>query len=327
MELSCHSQHIDPPLARVLLFCCGEFFVSGFNGLRVLSFESRRAKEMEALIRREGGDPFVAPSVQERALDDHSDAIRFVERLEAGEFDMVIVMTGTGLAFLRDQVATHSSLERLGAALRRATVVSRGPKPLPILSEIGARAQIVVPEPNTWKEIVEAVAARTERRIAVQEYGRPNLEMNAALERLGASVTPVVLYRWELPADVGPLQAAARLLAERRFDVILFTSSIQLDHLMRIATALGVRPLVTQALRDYTAIGLMMVWEDVVAELPAVSDRKDHSPKPLSRAAAFSPRSAKDDSGRCMVNLRRSSASQASSTFSRTVRLPNSLVI
>jgi uroporphyrinogen-III synthase len=225
-----------------------------FAGLRVLSLESRRAKEMEALIRREGGDPFVAPSVQERALDDQGEAIRFVERLEAGEFDMVICMTGTGLAFLRDQVVAHSSAARLGAALRRVTVVSRGPKPLPILSEIGARAQIVVPEPNTWKEIVEAVAVRTERRIAVQEYGRPNLEMNAALEQLGASVTPIVLYRWELPADVGPLQAAARHLGERQFDVILFTSSIQLDHLMTIADAVGLQAEVLSALREYTAI-------------------------------------------------------------------------
>jgi uroporphyrinogen-III synthase len=225
-----------------------------FAGLRVLSLESRRAKEMEALIRREGGDPFIAPSVQERALDDHGEAIRFVERLEANEFDLIIVMTGTGLAFLRDQVVAHSSAARLGAALGRATIVSRGPKPLPILRELGVRAQIVVPEPNTWKEIVGAVAARTERRIAIQEYGRPNLEMNAALEKLGASVTPVVLYRWELPADIGPLQTAARGLAGRQFDVILFTSSIQLDHLMMIARALGLESQVTSALREHTAI-------------------------------------------------------------------------
>jgi len=154
-----------------------------FAGLRVLSLESRRTKEMEALIRKEGGDPFVAPSVQERALDDSGDAIRFVERLEAGEFEMVICMTGAGLAFLRDLVAPHVSVSRLGAALGRVTIVSRGPKPLQVLRALGARAQVVVPEPNTWKEIVDAVAARPERRIAVQEYGRPNLEMNAALER------------------------------------------------------------------------------------------------------------------------------------------------
>lgn len=225
-----------------------------FAGLRVLSLESRRAKEMEALIRREGGDPFVAPSVQERAFDDQGEAIHFVERLEGGEFDMVIVMTGTGIAFLRDQAAAHSNEARLGSALSRVTIVSRGPKPLPILRELGVRAQIVVPEPNTWKEIVEAVAARTERRIAVQEYGRPNVEMKAALEKLGACVTPIVLYRWELPADIGPLQMAARRLADRQVDVVLFTSSIQFDHLMMIAEGLGIQPQVADALREYTAI-------------------------------------------------------------------------
>lgn len=242
-----------------------------FAGLRVLSLESRRAKEMDALIRREGGDPFVAPSVQERALDDHGDAIRFLERLESDEFDMVIVMTGTGLAFLRDQVVARFPAARLGAALGRVTIVSRGPKPLPILRELGVRAQIVVPEPNTWKEIVEAVAAGPDRRIAVQEYGRPNLEMNAALEGLGASVTPVVLYRWELPADIGPLQTAARRLAGRQFDVVLFTSSIQLDHLMMIAEALGIEPGVSVALREYTAIasvGPVMTASLVAAGFP-----------------------------------------------------------
>jgi uroporphyrinogen-III synthase len=225
-----------------------------FAGLRVLSLESRRAKEMEALILREGGDPFVAPSVQERALDDSGEATRFIEQLEAGEFDLVIVMTGTGLAFLRDQAVAHSCEARLASALGRLTIVSRGPKPLPILRELGVRAQIVVPEPNTWKEIVEAVADRSERRIAVQEYGRPNVQMNAALEKLGACVTPIVLYRWELPADIEPLQMAARRLAERRVDVVLFTSSIQLDHLMMIAEELEIQSAVASALREYTAI-------------------------------------------------------------------------
>jgi uroporphyrinogen-III synthase len=209
---------------------------------------------MEALIRREGGDPFVAPSVQERALDDHGEAIRFVERLEAGEFDMLICMTGTGLAFLRDQVAAHSNASRLGDALRRVTIVSRGPKPLPILRELGARADIMVPEPNTWKEIVEIVALRPERRIAVQEYGRPNPEMNAALEHVGAHVTPMVIYRWELPDDVEPLHAAVQRLADRQFDVVLFTSSIQLDHLGMVAKDLGLQAQMFEALREFTAI-------------------------------------------------------------------------
>lgn len=202
------------------------------------------------MIRRFGGEAFVAPSVQERALEDHGDAVRFVERLESGEFDLLICMTGAGLVFWRDVVATHMPVERLAAALRRVTVVSRGPKPVAVLRTLDVPVHLVVPEPNTWKEIVEAVAARPERRIAVQEYGRPNLEMNAALERLGAQVTPLAIYRWELPADREPLCEAARRLAAGKFDVVIFTSSIQLDHLLEIAGGLGIEAQTRQALRE-----------------------------------------------------------------------------
>jgi len=226
-----------------------------FAGLRVLSLESRRAKEMEGMILRLGGNALVAPSVQERALDDHGEAQRFIGRLEADEFNLLICMTGAGLMFLRDLVVAHMPVERMAAALRRVAIISRGPKPVPLLRSLNVPIAVVVPEPNTWKEIVEAVGARPERRIAVQEYGRPNLEMNVALEALGATVTPIAIYRWELPADVGPLREAARRLAAGEVDVALFTSSIQLDHLLEIARDLGLESEVLQRLRRDLAIG------------------------------------------------------------------------
>ena len=225
-----------------------------FAGLRVLSLESRRATEIEALIRRLEGDPFVAPSVRERALEQHGEAVRFVERLESGGFDMLICMTGAGLVFFRDAAGAHMPLERFAAALRRVTVVSRGPKPLPVLRALRVPVEVVIPEPNTWKEIVDAVAARAKRQIAVQEYGRPNPEMNAALERLGARVTPIAIYRWELPEDLAPLREAARRLAARECDVVMFTSSIQLDHLLELARKEGLEDLVLKTLNEDVAV-------------------------------------------------------------------------
>ncbi len=44
------------------------------------------------------------------------------------QFDLVICMTGAGLTFLRDLVAPYASVARLGAALSRVTIVSRGDK-------------------------------------------------------------------------------------------------------------------------------------------------------------------------------------------------------
>jgi uroporphyrinogen-III synthase len=225
-----------------------------FGGLKVLSLESRRAKEMEALIRREGGDPFVAPSVEERALEDNQHATEFIHRLDAGEFDLVVCTTGAGLAFLRDVAAATGSLEQLARGLGSVFIVSRGPKPVPTLRELGAKAHIVVPEPNTWKEVVDAVAARPERRIAVQEYGRPNPELNSALETLGAKVSCFAVYRWDLPGDLEPLREAARRIAAREVDVVLFTSSIQLDHLFHVAEEMGIRSGVRDSLAAWAAL-------------------------------------------------------------------------
>lgn len=225
-----------------------------FDGLRVLTLESRRAQEIATLISRQGGISFVAPSVKERALEDHSIAFHFLEQLEAGTFDLVICMTGVGLTFLRDIVITRFPVERLTEALQRVAIISRGPKPVPILRSMNVPIHVIVPEPNTWREVVDAVAQRAERRIAVQEYGRPNDEMTTALQALGAIVTPVALYRWEMPDNIEPLREAARKLASREFDVVLFTSSIQLDHLFEVARDLQLANEVRQSLKEHVVI-------------------------------------------------------------------------
>lgn len=221
----------------------------GLTGLKVLSLESRRAKEMEALILRYGGLPFMAASVKERAIDSNADAIAWADDLMAGKFDLVLFTTGIGLQYLRDAVLTRYSAEELAAGLRKVTVAARGAKPLAILHELGVKPEIRIPEPNTWREMIPIVAARSERRISIQEYGRPNLELNSALRALGADVNTVSIYRWELPDDIGPLKQATRRIASRDFDVVIFTTSIQLTHLLEIAANLGLADSVFDALK------------------------------------------------------------------------------
>jgi uroporphyrinogen-III synthase len=226
-----------------------------FAGLRVLSLESRRAAEIETLIAKQGGKAMVAPSVKERALDDHTDAFRLLEGLERGDFEMLVLMTGVGLAFWRDVVAGRYPAARADDALRRVKLLARGPKPSAILRPLGISPDVTIPEPNTWREIVEAMKQRPERRLAVQEYGRPNTEFVDALRALGSQVETFALYRWEMPDDVAPLRTAARELAAGGIDVVLFTSSIQLEHLLAIAAEDGLGEQIVDALATRVAVG------------------------------------------------------------------------
>lgn len=219
-----------------------------FDGLRVLSLESRRAVEIERLIRNQGGVPFVAPSVREVPLEHNTAALAFAERLFLGDFDMVILLTGVGTRLLDQVIATRWPAGSLAAALKRVTVVVRGPKPAAVMREWGVPISIAVPEPNTWREILNDLEGRPEKRIAIQEFGRRSQELIDGLTARGATVTPVPVYQWDLPEDIEPLREAVRKLAAGEFDVVLFTSSIQAEHLMRTANELGLAEAVQRAL-------------------------------------------------------------------------------
>ena len=211
-----------------------------FEGMRVVSFESRRASEMAELIRKQGGEPFVAPSMKEIPLDSNEEALAAAEKLFEGEFEMMIFLTGVGVRALQSLVATRYPGERFAEALRRLTVVSRGPKPSAVLRELGVPVHLRAPEPNTWREVMGAIQGRPEKRIAVQEYGRSNPRLVEALEERGATVTPIRIYQWALPDDTGPLREAVRGIVEGRFDVVMFTTPNQLTHLFQIAEQEGV---------------------------------------------------------------------------------------
>ena len=67
-----------------------------FNALRVLALESRRADEMATLIRKNGGDPFVAPSMREVPIENNPEVFAFYDGLQKASYDMVILLTGVG---------------------------------------------------------------------------------------------------------------------------------------------------------------------------------------------------------------------------------------
>ena len=219
---------------------------NGLAGLRVLCLESRRAQELAKLITNYGGEPIVAPSMQEVTLKDNPEALAFARRLSDGGFDMVIFLTGVGTRALVRLVEGHRNdfaggRQQFIEALRRVATVARGPKPAAALAELGVPVTIAVPEPNTWRELLAALDARADsfplkgKRVAVQEYGAANPELLAGLSERGASVTRVPVYEWALPADTGPLRDSVQAIVNGGIDVAFFTTSVQVQHLLRIA--------------------------------------------------------------------------------------------
>jgi uroporphyrinogen-III synthase len=250
-----------------------------FAGKRVLSLESRRAQETAELIRRHNGVPISAPSMREVPLENNEAAFRFAHSLFEGEFEMMIFLTGVGTRFLNKVIATRYPAERFAEALRGITVVARGPKPSGALRDMDVPVHIQVPEPNTWREILQATEGRPERRVAVQEYGKHSIELFDGLRARGAQVTAVPVYQWELPEDLEPLREAARLLAAREIDVSLFTTATQVVHLMQIATQMGIRDATSAGLSQTVIASIGPTTSETLEEYGLGHDMEPSHPK------------------------------------------------
>ncbi|HEX4072666.1 MAG TPA: uroporphyrinogen-III synthase, partial [Planctomycetaceae bacterium] len=197
---------------------------------------------MRSLIERQGGIATVVPSMHEVPVDANPAVFRFVESLLARKFDVVVFLTGVGARILLEVAETRFERESILDALRQVKLAVRGPKPVVVLREWDVPIALRAAEPNTWRELVTALAdagAVAGKQLAIQEYGRPNTEFYDELRRRGAHVEAVPVYRWSLPEDTGPLERALQETIAGHFDVLLFTSAHQIDNVLEVAEAAG----------------------------------------------------------------------------------------
>ncbi|HEV3480899.1 MAG TPA: uroporphyrinogen-III synthase [Candidatus Acidoferrales bacterium] len=213
----------------------------GLTGLRVLALESRRAAEMAKLIENYGGRAIVAPAMREVPLESNTEALEFARTLCSEGFDVVIFLTGVGARLLVKVAESIRLREQFVVGLRRAAIVARGPKPVAVLKELGVPVTLAVPEPNTWRDLLRALDEKRDalplagRRVAIQEYGSSNTELINGLQERGAVITRVPVYQWALPEDTAPLRNAVHAIASGEIDMALFTTSVQVSHLLRVA--------------------------------------------------------------------------------------------
>lgn len=209
----------------------------------VCSFESRRATEMSSLIERNGGRPLMAPSMRERPLQQNSEAVDVIRRIVAGDVDAMILLTGVGTDAMLELAKGNNLDEQLRQQMQQVPQWVRGPKPAAALKRIGVNYALKAPEPNTWRELIEAIDASgvslNGMTLAVQEYGVTNPELNQALQQRGATVLTLPVYRWDLPEDIGPLRHAIAETIAGEVDILMFTSAQQIRHVLQVAAEDG----------------------------------------------------------------------------------------
>jgi uroporphyrinogen-III synthase len=225
------------------------------GGATVALLEARMESELASLVRRHGGEPLCVPALREVERECSAESARAIDATQT-EGAVVVLATGVGLARWMAVAAALGRGADLRAALARATIVCRGPKPVAVLKREGLAATLRADPPHTTTEllrVLEGVQVLGHPTTMVHD-GSTNSAVPSALRARGATVFEVRPYEWALPADVTPLEDLVRSILAGRVRAVAITTQVQARHLFDVASALGLREPFAAALRDRVVV-------------------------------------------------------------------------
>jgi uroporphyrinogen-III synthase len=230
--------------------------MASLTGKRVALLEARMSAEIASMVERFGGIAYSVPAVRETPLEQPEETTAFVDALCAGRFNVVIFMTGVGATALLKEAEKRGQLDAALMALRGATTVCRGPKPVSVLRRHDVQVSVTAAEPHTTTELLQALEPLElkSKSIALVHYGERNQHSAEALKGRGAALTEICLYEWRLPDDVAPLQQLVDEIIDGKIDALAVTSQIQIRHLFEIADKLAKRSALVDALNRKTIV-------------------------------------------------------------------------
>jgi uroporphyrinogen-III synthase len=239
---------------------------------------ARRAAELGALLERRGAEVLRAAAIRIVPVADDTELHAATGQLISHPPDIVVITTGIGFRGWVEAADGWGLGEALIGAMRRATLLSRGPKSRGAVRAAGL-SDAWSPPSESSAEVLEHLLASDLGgvRVAVQLHGEPLPDFVDALRCAGAQVIEVPVYRWVLPEDLAPLDRLLAAALDGGLDAVSFTSAPAAASVLSRADELGVLgPLLQRLRRDVlvACVGPVTAGPLVAREVPTVQPER-----------------------------------------------------
>jgi uroporphyrinogen-III synthase len=240
--------------------------------------ETRELGQLVHMLEERGAKAVPCPMIAIRDAPDPAPVEAWLRRFTKGTCDDLVLMTGEGLRRLLGFARRFDLEPAFLAALGVTRRITRGPKPVRALREVGLAADVPADEPTT-----EGVIATLERhnlnghRVGVQLYpDNANERLLKFLKSAGAEPDPVLPYIYASEADDARVIAVIAEMAAGQIDAIAFTSAPQVRRFRDVARASGRE---AELLQGFERIAVAAVGPIVAAELQALGVQVDIMPR------------------------------------------------
>jgi uroporphyrinogen-III synthase len=216
-------------------------------GRTIALAETRQLEELAQMLESEGATALRCPMVSILDAPDPAPVRVWLEELCAERFNYVVLMTGEALRRL-----LHFAEDKQAAcivALGRTKIITRGPKPGQALKELGLAPWRVAPAPTT-EGVISALRPEPLQGqiVGVTLYGEANPPLEQFLVAAGALVRSVMPYVYAPATEDHRVSDLIGQLAGGKVDVLLFTSSAQVDRLYEVAERRGLQDALQEGL-------------------------------------------------------------------------------
>lgn len=202
--------------------------------------ESRQLEELAALLEKEGATALRCPLVAILDAPDPGPIVAWLRDLVASRFDFIVLMTGEGLRRLLSFAERAGMRDEAIAALGRARTLTRGPKPVRALKEVGLAPWRVADEPTT-DGVIAALRRETltGQTVGVQFHGETVPALLDFLAAAGATAAAVQPYVYAPDAHTGQVADLIAAMERGEVDLLAITSSPQVQRLFEVAESRG----------------------------------------------------------------------------------------
>ena len=203
--------------------------------------ESREIDVLAGLLERRGAQVIRCPLVSIIDTPETAEVEAWIRRFVANPPAYFILLTGEGMRRLFGFAGRIGLLEAFESALRRTTILARGPKPGRALRDHGIEVDLRAAEPTTEGVIATLETLELEgRHVEVQLYGdNPNLRLMDYLADRESRAGSVAPYRYAPKTHDLQVLQLQDALAEGRVDAMVFTSKAQVQRLFKVAQEHG----------------------------------------------------------------------------------------
>ena len=194
-----------------------------------------QAEEVCDIIRREGGEPYLIPTIETKRSDDISIVKNFADDLAKGKVDYVIFMSVNGIKYLLESAQILRLRDKLLKYLNDVFKIAVGPKTASKLESYQIRVDLI-PEKYSSHGIVESLKQLDISGKIVYllrtNVATPTLKEN--LEMMRVIVREIYVYESLIPNDPYIEKNFIHDLIHGKIHAIIFGSSLSVNNLFKM---------------------------------------------------------------------------------------------